>query len=602
MSEVLDLLLGGGVLYNAVNVNDLKKKLQSLQSKHDQDVASLTQQLAGMNSDLLGKLQSLQDKHNQDVNSLIQQLSNVDSDLLSRIQGLATASYIVFKDTDGLTKVKDGMTGQVVYASSDDASAIQYAVNQLRSGGRMLIKSGTYIVDTIYIQGVRGLSIVGEGWGTRLVAKGSDTIVFKIGDRVDSSKSSQGVEIAYLMIDGSNQATEDTYPENVDRRFGIEAVSPDGSTKDIYIHHLYIYNTGSDSIYMWTCEGCIVAYNLVENTRGYWSSIHEHGTLNADYPGFSHRAVIVGNVIRNSAVCSIRHGRIIAFNRVVNSGGREYTSWAASAIVGGDPGSLIYGNVIEGTQRGVSGILTWRSGNIIEANTIVNASKHGIIVGYNIPSITPVSGHTIVDNVIINPGYNGIFIPGSVSNSIVKGNTVVRPAVSGILFGTDAGNDNVVEGNVVIDPAYPYNGYNGYGIVVYGSYQLIKNNKIIVASSNVVPQAFIKEGGGDYNVIEGNYIPANASTREGPIVKTGAHTVVRDNPGYLTENSGTAVIPAGSTRVTVNHGLASAPTKILVTPYGNARVWVENITSTSFDIVTDTAPSSNLSIAWYAEV
>jgi hypothetical protein len=29
---------------------------------------------------------------------------------------------------------------------------------------------------------------------------------------------------------------------------------------------------------------------------------------------------------------------------------------------------------------------------------------------------------------------------------------------------------------------------------------------------------------------------------------------------------------------------------------------VENITSTSFDIVTDTAPTSDLNIAWYAEV
>jgi len=67
-------------------------------------------------------------------------------------------------------------------------------------------------------------------------------------------------------------------------------------------------------------------------------------------------------------------------------------------------------------------------------------------------------------------------------------------------------------------------------------------------------------------------------------------------------NSGVAVIPAGSTRTTVNHGLLKAPTKVLVTPYGNARVWVENITNTSFDIVTDTAPSTNLTVAWYAEV
>jgi len=79
-------------------------------------------------------------------------------------------------------------------------------------------------------------------------------------------------------------------------------------------------------------------------------------------------------------------------------------------------------------------------------------------------------------------------------------------------------------------------------------------------------------------------------------------SIIKYNKGYISENSGTATIAAGSTRVTVSHGLAAAPSKVLATPYGNARVWVENITSTSFDIVTDTAPTSNLNIAWYAEV
>jgi hypothetical protein len=63
-----------------------------------------------------------------------------------------------------------------------------------------------------------------------------------------------------------------------------------------------------------------------------------------------------------------------------------------------------------------------------------------------------------------------------------------------------------------------------------------------------------------------------------------------------------ATIPAGSTRVTVSHELVTTPSRVLVTPYGNARVWVENIGSTSFDIVTDVAPTTDLRVAWYAEV
>ena len=66
----------------------------------------------------------------------------------------------------------------------------------------------------------------------------------------------------------------------------------------------------------------------------------------------------------------------------------------------------------------------------------------------------------------------------------------------------------------------------------------------------------------------------------------------------------TATIPAGQTRVTVNHNLKRAPTIVMLTPLGQppSKLWVENITSTSFDIVTDTAPTSDLNVSWYAEV
>jgi hypothetical protein len=76
------------------------------------------------------------------------------------------------------------------------------------------------------------------------------------------------------------------------------------------------------------------------------------------------------------------------------------------------------------------------------------------------------------------------------------------------------------------------------------------------------------------------------------------------NPIYRTEASGVATIPAGSTRVSVSHYLATAPTKVLITPLAQppGRLWVENIGSRSFDIVTDVAPTTDLRVAWYAEV
>ena len=80
--------------------------------------------------------------------------------------------------------------------------------------------------------------------------------------------------------------------------------------------------------------------------------------------------------------------------------------------------------------------------------------------------------------------------------------------------------------------------------------------------------------------------------------------IVKRNKGYVTENSSVVTLPANSTSVTVEHGLAKVPLKVLITPLGQppGKLWVENITDTSFDIVTDTAPSADLKIAWYAEL
>jgi hypothetical protein len=72
----------------------------------------------------------------------------------------------------------------------------------------------------------------------------------------------------------------------------------------------------------------------------------------------------------------------------------------------------------------------------------------------------------------------------------------------------------------------------------------------------------------------------------------------------VNNNSGQATISANSTRVTVSHGLNKAPSKVLITPLSAppGKLWVENISATSFDIVTDTAPTANLNVAWYVEV
>jgi hypothetical protein len=77
----------------------------------------------------------------------------------------------------------------------------------------------------------------------------------------------------------------------------------------------------------------------------------------------------------------------------------------------------------------------------------------------------------------------------------------------------------------------------------------------------------------------------------------------KSNINFVTENSGTATIPAGSTSVTVAHGLATTPSKVIVTPRGNiGAVWVSARDATNITINCSTAPTTDTLVDWYAVV
>jgi hypothetical protein len=146
-----------------------------------------------------------------------------------------------------------------------------------------------------------------------------------------------------------------------------------------------------------------------------------------------------------------------------------------------------------------------------------------------------------------------------------------------------------------------------YYIYIYDSNRnLIADNAINVSVGAVADYGVYEDGLSDFNLFVNNIL-GNANIE--PIRLVGSNSRAVNNYAIIglgvpkpSAGSGVATIPAGSTRVTVSHGLYKAPSKVLVTPHGNARVWVENIGSTSFDIVTDVAPTADLRVAWYAEV
>lgn len=131
-----------------------------------------------------------------------------------------------------------------------------------------------------------------------------------------------------------------------------------------------------------------------------------------------------------------------------------------------------------------------------------------------------------------------------------------------------------------------------------------KLNHVHIDGNKIISANYIFAGGMDDVRLTNNIFDAmNAFDDSNP-----TNVVVRDNAGYVTENSGTDTIPSASTSKVVTHGLAVTPAAgdVMVTPMeslGNASFfWVDTYTSTQFTINTNAAPGADTDFAWKAIV
>lgn len=108
------------------------------------------------------------------------------------------------------------------------------------------------------------------------------------------------------------------------------------------------------------------------------------------------------------------------------------------------------------------------------------------------------------------------------------------------------------------------------------------------------------------NMIEHNTFHTNAFAPTVAVVDSaGIGTVVRNNLGYTTEATGTAIVLNGATTAVVTHGLDVTPllASIQVTPTNNlgtaTKFWVSNPTPTQFTITVDANPgASTATFSW----
>jgi parallel beta-helix repeat protein len=223
----------------------------------------------------------------------------------------------------------------------------------------------------------------------------------------------------------------------------------------------------------------------------------------------------------------------------------------------------------DGTESAL--YLSWADKSII-ANSFFWGSKHGVV--------TDQSNNVLVTGCRVDYNrYDGIVLQNS-SRNVIDGNEVVHNSQCAVgyadgirLVGSKAFpcNNNTINNNFVGEEQ-DFPEYHRYAINEEGPYC-------------------------DSNCIIGN----NVHCCNGEKIRwSGVYTVVCNNVGYVTENSGTAT---GLSPIFVAHGLSRSPTCVTLGVYGEVPYevsWI-NYNGTHIAIYHDAGEGVSITVTWYAE-
>lgn len=185
--------------------------------------------------------------------------------------------------------------------------------------------------------------------------------------------------------------------------------------------------------------------------------------------------------------------------------------------------------------------------------------------------------NTLLNNFIESNTTYGVHIQGTTGDNKVLFN-FLESNNDGVIC---AYNYNLIMGNEM-------NGEGRYGISNSGDYNRIKSNTFY----NGTDYAIVSSG--DNNVIVGNVLN---QTKTASI--SGSGNIVKDNFGFVTENSG--ITSAIATGATVTHGLDGTPTSVRVTAAesGPTDIYVSSVGASTFAI--NFGGGGSKTFYWYAE-
>lgn len=284
--------------------------------------------------------------------------------------------------------------------------------------------------------------------------------------------------------------------------------------------------------------------------------------------------IVVGNTgsgLEYSPTSGTSYGTVIANNVVESNGGNGIAAGTNTQF------TSITGNTstLNGTTTAHQGIITNGERQSIVGNTVRSNTGQGIDIGY-------ASGCVISGNVIELNGAEGINIEGASTQADADECTVVGNVII---------NNGQTTGDVGINLKTLDVGTTVSNCVITG-------NRIDGHATGInLNDARVTD-----NLVMNNDVTNNTT----PISDSGSSNIIRNNNGYVTENSGTGTINNGATTVVITHGCSITPTlDDISVSFGEnpsndpGNWWISTITSTQFTINVRNDPgASNLDVAW----
>jgi len=453
-----------------------------------------------------------------------------------------------------------------IFCQDSQTSCIQEAISYVAQlgGGRISIKSGTYAINsTININNTRQLIIEGEQ--NTVLEAASNIVMFQVNTgNFPAYPVTPVVEFRHIIFDGNGYNTNAIYVTNRSwqsnivsctfRNFQNFAVVYSQAYSHRVLNSIFTNNYGG--IYMTNQANDIrIEYTIFEP--------NSYADVMIEAPA---EGITISNCwMEVSSPQTIGHIYIhtVASYNLININIQNIRFYSGTSIYVDGNGTTFDVNVVanyfNATQAinatNVTGIVSrWK----IIGNNFNEATQYGI-------NVSKMENSTIVGNFFLaKDSWYGIY--GDLYQTAINDNVFMNygSTTSSTAIYIPAGDLVTIVGNTFL---YIVNG------IYYGG---SNGNDIVVA----------------HNSFEDVTTPISGN----PII-------IGQNGGYITVNSGQAIISSGSTSVTVNHGLSCTPSKVLITPLGqpSGNLWISNITNTSFAINISTAPSANLSVAWLAE-